>query len=366
MPDLHHSHNFISHLKAHLHPWAHGNKFKYVNAVYYPSWQVYCGETPSSLKLSVASHVFYAFLQPHEDGTIHQLDGYADTQIRVDGETGCLNAFKKLKTDYPHLKVMVSIGGKSGSSGFPLLAAHEGSRRTFASLARDLVDKYGFDGIDVNWEQPSSHQQGEHYLQLLATIREYFPLPQFLVTTALPVDEMCLRNIDLAAVSTYCDFINLMGYDFAGSWTELSGHQAQLKSPSTTPAWSVDNGTRYLLSHGVPAKKIVLGIPMYGRSFLGATGPDQRVSGHGGENGIFEYKDLPRPGSHETVDLQLCAAFCVGGDGGFVSYDNPETVEMKAKYVKEKKLGGLFYWAGTFDAEAPRSLVQTGYKSLNC
>ncbi|KAF7594564.1 hypothetical protein BBP40_008831 [Aspergillus hancockii] len=365
---LHHEPKFFSHLKDHLR-WG-SKKFEYANAVYYPSWRVYSGQIPSSLKLSVISHVFYGFLRPLEDGSICSLDKYVDTQIRVDGENGCLNAFKKLKGEHSHLKVLVSFGGTSGSSTFPVLAAEEGSRRTFASAARDLVDEYGFDGISVDWEHPSTQTQGDDYVQLLATLREYFPTPGYILTSTLPAGEWCLRNIDLVATSRSCDFINLKAYDFAGKWTEVSGHQAQLKSPPKSddklPEYSVESVIRYLKSHGVSLKKTLLGIPVYGRSFLGVTGPGQHFVGQGGENGMIEYRDLPRPGTHEIVDEQLGAAFCVGTDGGFVSYDNPETVEMKAKYVKSNKLGGFFYWTGSFDAEdSTRSLVETGYRCLN-
>ncbi|KAJ5708765.1 hypothetical protein N7488_008566 [Penicillium malachiteum] len=328
--------------------------FKYVNAVYYPSWRVYRGELPSSLNLSIISHF---------------LDEKSDTKMKVDGESGCLNAFKKLKRDNPHLKVVLSIGGSSGSATFPSLAAEDNSRRRFALTAKEMVDRYGFDGIDVDWEHPSTPKQGEGYVKLLNILREYFPSPQFILTSALPTGEWCLRNIDILAASKSCDFINLMTYDFAGSWTELSGHHAQLTaSPHPHNAFakrSIEVGVQYLQAHGVSPEKTLIGVPVYGRSFLGATGAGQAFTGNGGENGIFAYKDLPRPGTQEVTDRERGAAFCVGGDGGFVSYDNPETVKMKAQFVKAHKIAGIFYWTGTSDADPPRSLVESGYQNLN-
>lgn len=121
-----------------------------------------------------------------------------------------------------------------------------------------------------------------------------------------------------------------------------------------------------MLSNGVPPAKILLGVPAYGRSFLGASAVGERYSGHAGEEGTFEYRDLPRAGAREQVDEQAGAAFCVGGDGGFVTYDNPRTVRLKAQFAKQRGLGGLFYWTGTADADAAeRSLVETGYRTLN-
>ena len=160
-----------------------------------------------------------------------------------------------------------------------------------------------------------------------------------------------------------------MAYDFSGPWTQATGHQAQLctpKNPHNDAAnTSGQSSTSYLISKGVPPEKILLGIPAYGRSFLGASKVGDRFTGHAGEEGTFEYKDLPRPGTQEYVDERVGAAYCLGGDGGFVTYDNPQTVQMKATFAKQSRLGGLFYWTGTADVKGSRSLVETGYRSLH-
>lgn len=170
-------------------------------------------------------------------------------------------------------------------------------------------------------------------------------------------------------VQNYLDFINLMTYDFSGPWVDAAGHHAQLWAPrhphSDAASLSCHSAVSYVISQGVPSKNVLLGIPAYGRSFLGANAIGQSYNGHGGEEGTFEYQTLPRPDSQEYVDDQVGAAYCVGGDGGFVTYDNPQTVKMKAKYVTQHRLGGLFYWTGTADAKGPRSLVETGYNTLH-
>lgn len=130
-----------------------------------------------------------------------------------------------------------------------------------------------------------------------------------------------------------------MAYDFTGSWSQKCGHHAQLHaSSSDEPSGSA--AINYVISTGFPASKILLGIPVYGRSFLHAEGSGQTYAGHGGdEEGTFEYKVLPRYGAQEVVDTAAVAASCTGGDGGFVSYDNPETVRLKARYCKDNHLG---------------------------
>lgn len=190
----------------------------------------------------------------------------------------------------------------------------------------------------VVWEYPCDQQQGADFLALLAATRIHLPDDRYLLTAALPAAKAVLQCIDLATCVNYLDFINLTAYDFYGSWTSRSGHQAQLYAMSKDET-SGSSGVGYTLAAGVPGKKILLGVPLFGRSFLQATGAGQKFRGVGGEDGSFEYKDLPRRGTKEQVDKRSVAAQCVGGDGGFVTYDNPDTVKMKAAFCKQKGLG---------------------------
>ena len=220
----------------------------------------------------------------------------------------------------------------------------------------------------VDWEHPSDARQGFNYIQLLTAVRDALPSPKYIVSSALPAGEWALKNIDLFKAALKLDFINLMTYDFSGPWTDLCGHHAQLHSPqyphSDAARISCSSTIAYVVSKGVPPKKLILGIPAYGRSFLGAMEVGDHYSGHGGEEGTFEYKDLPRPGAVVFFDEPVGAIYCIGDDGGFVTYDNPHSVELKAKFAMERNLGGLFFWTGTADTVDSSSLVQTGYKVL--
>ena len=159
-----------------------------------------------------------------------------------------------------------------------------------------------------------------------------------MLTAALPAGKAVLQNIDLRRAADYVDFINLMAYDFFGPWTQKAGHQAQLYAVGKDET-SGSSGVQYLMAQGFPARKILLGVPVFGRSFLNTTGPGHKFKGAGGNDGSFDYNQLPRKGTKEQVDKRVVAAQCVGGDGGFVTYDNPETVKMKAAFCKQKGLG---------------------------
>lgn len=221
----------------------------------------------------------------------------------------------------------------------------------------------------VDWEHPSNPQEGADYILLLDATRNFLPSPRYTMTTALPAGEWALANINIGMASTYVNFINLMAYDFSGPWSDTTGHQAQLFTPQRphnhAATVSGHSAVAYMHSQGVPLRKILLGIPAYGRSFLGADGVGQRYSGHAGQGGTFDYNSLPRPGAQELVDREVVAAYCVSEEGGFVTYDNPETTQMKANFVKATRLGGLFYWTGPGDTRGSRSLVETGYNTLH-
>ncbi|KFY60078.1 hypothetical protein V497_03885 [Pseudogymnoascus sp. VKM F-4516 (FW-969)] len=336
-----------------------------VNAVYYPNYRAYRGETPATLNYKCISHVYYAYAHVNADGFVFLSDELADGTMEVDGVNGCLGSFMVLKKQHPHLKVLLSIGGADSSQSFRILSETAARRDNFAKSANLLVREARLDGIDIDWQHPDDAQQGSNFLSLLATVRLYLPSEDFMVVVPLPTNSWALQHIDLPKIEEYVDLVNLTAYDFSGPWRPTAGHHAQLYRAQEGEN-SGSAAVEHILATGFPAKKILLGIPVYGRSFIGAAAPGDQYHSNGGEDGIFEYKALPRPGTQEVVDRERCAAVCVGGDGGFVTYDNPETVAMKGRYCKEQGLGGLFYWTGTADiTNGPRSLVESGFRALH-
>ncbi|RFN53731.1 hypothetical protein FIE12Z_2072 [Fusarium flagelliforme] len=344
---------------------------EYMNAVYYPSWCCYKERPPSCLDTSYITHIFYAFVGVNEDGTLRALDDWADNEKMVDGEKGCLAAIAKLKSEHPHIKTLVSIGGGSSSKEFPALAANEEARQAFASQISEFCETHQFDGVDIDWEHPQTPEAGHDYLLFLQAIRETMPASQYLLTSALPTGEYCLKHLNLPEVAELLDFLNLMGYDFTGGWTDVCGHHAQLLPPNEdlnevypTLRKSCQRGIEYLIANGFPRHKIVLGIPVYARYFGQAHAPGHPFEGAG----EIDYCDLPDEWVADAdVDQDVAAASFVDteGDKGFVSFDVPGTVAIKAGYAKALGLGGLFYWTGAGDRKDHESLVTAGWMGLN-
>ncbi|SMY29793.1 unnamed protein product [Zymoseptoria tritici ST99CH_1A5] len=169
-----------------------------VVGAYYPSWRIYRDRKPSDLRLASLTHVYYAFARIKEDGSVYLADLHCDTRIAVVGTHGALPSLVKLKKEqYPHLKVLLSIGGGSGSKNFSNVAADPVKRRTFCETARQLVGDFDLDGIDIDWEHPDSKAKAETFTHLLTQLRDHLPSPRYTITAALPAGEWCLKHIDL-------------------------------------------------------------------------------------------------------------------------------------------------------------------------
>lgn len=292
---------------------------------------------------------------------------------------GCVKQLYLHKKANRNLKVLLSIGGWTYSPKFPPIAATNTTRQTFASTAVQLVSDWGLDGIDIDWEYPANAQEAQDFISLLQACREALdnyaaqnaPGYHFLISVASPAGPTNYNMMDLKGMDPYVDNWNLMAYDYAGSWDTTSGNQACLYAdPSNmlSTKFNTEQAVTDYLAKGIEANKIILGIPLYGHSFMNTAGLGQPYNGEGQgsvQTGIWLYRDLPRPGA--TVEWDNVAKESYSYDPTteeLVSYDDVQSATVKAQFLMQKGMGGAFFWEASGDKNNSQSLVETLQQQL--
>lgn len=271
-----------------------------------------------------------------------------------------------LKRENPALTVVVSVGGWTWSGNFSDVALTRESRSRFIESAVQFVEKYHLDGLDVDWEYPGMIGNGnkfraadkQNYTLLLKELRERFNgeerrLGRHLVTSiATGASTHFLENTEMGKVQRYVDTVNVMTYDYSLPGVDkLTGHDAPLMPSAEDPKGvSADRTVREYLEAGVPAEKIVLGVPFYGRSWGGVSSENHGLyqKGEPVHGFHFTLTDVPallESGYVRYWDEEAAVPYLYNEESQiFVSYEDAESLEMKCRYVMEHRLGGVMFW----------------------
>lgn len=298
-------------------------------------------------------------------------------------------ALAELKRRNPALRTLISIGGWT-AGGFSDAALTAQSRRRFVASCADLffdTHRGSFDGIDIDWEYPvyggppeiTARPQDRRNMTLLA--REFRRRldalgrqrdQRFLLTAALPTGRLQsagpydpAKSFELGALADVLDFINLMTYDMGTAFSAVSTFNAPLREVADDPLgqpmrrWNnVAAAIDDYLRHGVPAHRLVLGVPFYGKGFKVST-----QAGHG----LYQpYAALFDAGNWRDIrntvltdpqwerrwhPVAQAPWLYHAAERKFVSYEDPESIGIKAGLARDRGLLGVFMWELTADDE---------------
>ena len=287
---------------------------------------------------SLMTHINYAF--GHVTDTF---DG-----VRIDNEA----RLRRIVAAKGEVKVCLSVGGW-GSGRFSEMAATDETRKAFAASCAAAVAGYGLDGIDIDWEYPgvpaagisSSPKDTEHFTLLMRELRSALG-PERLLTLASASNA---RHIDFPDVLPYVDWVNVMAYDMG----RPPRHNAALYRSPISGRFCADDAVKAHLSAGIPAGKIVMGMPFYGHGKEGY--PD-----------FLDYKDLsaPKEGHKEVWDPVAKVPYYADAKGKLVlGYDNVRSIGEKCRYILDEGLRGGMYWEYACD-NASADLARTVAEQL--
>ncbi|MDQ0971401.1 chitinase [Neobacillus niacini] len=363
----------------------------YKRVGYYTGWSTYSNFHPADIDASKLTHINYAFANISSDGKIALGDSWADVEKPFPGDTadqpykGNFYQFTKLKQQYPHLKTLISVGGWTWSEKFSDVALTKQSRTIFAESCLQFLLKYGFDGVDLDWEYPvgggeadnfNRPEDKQNFTLLLKKIRETLDAQSardgktYLLTIAAGAGSSYAANTELNLIHQYVDYIQLMTYDIHGSWESMTGMNAPLyRDPESgfSWEWSVQDTINLYLNKGVPANKLIMGVPFYGRAYNQVTNSNNGLyqSFTGGGSAIsyanLEANYVNKNGFIRYWEPDSKVPWLFNGSQ-FISYDDTESMGYKTSFIKANGLGGAMMWELSQDPN--RVLVSKIYNDL--
>ena len=323
------------------------------------------------------THINYAFANVR-DGQV--VEGFAH-----DAEN--FKVLAGVRRSRPHLKLLVSVGGWTWSGGFSDAVLTPERRQRFVQSAVDFVRRHDLDGFDVDWEYPGLPGNGNthrpedkpNFTSVMADLRAALDKDAAargkasLLTLAAGAFPAFIGHTEMAKVQASVDFVNLMTYDFrVASVERIAGHHANLyDTPNDEKRRSADRAVREFLAAGVPAAKLVMGVPFYGRGWRdvhpAADGLYQLGVAAEGMNlsyGQLAGAVIGRAGFSRHWDATAQAPYLWNASQRiFISYDDPESLRLKANYVRAKGLGGVMFWQYAEDPSG--ALLDALHTSLN-
>lgn len=315
---------------------------------YYPYWE--SGYKQDKIPYNRLTHICHAFVRPQADGSLSVPAGYLEPALITNAHA-------------QGVKVLVSIGGADevARQNFVTIAASPALRTAFANAVEAFCRTYGYDGADIDWEFPQNATERANQNLLIQAVRDRFnfsaaPAPSWEITMAVSPGNWYGQWNDYAYLNNVVDFYNLMNYDYHGSWSPHSGHNAPLyRGTDPTDGENIDWTHTYMtVTRGVPVSKLNLGIAFYGYRFPSSEVLYDNCGGSCSSAVQMRYRNiLPLIGAGwtEYFDSGSRVPYLRNDAGaGLIVYDNPASIAEKVDYaLADKGYGGIFMWEITQD-----------------
>jgi chitinase len=311
----------------------------------------YPGSTPSytftTIRYDCLTHIAHSFIEPTASGALWVPGGFLYPQLNQ-------------RAHERGVKVIVSLGGygASNTAAFVAMAADTAARHRFVQNLKAFCVTNAYDGADLDWEYPTGTDKA-NFTALVHELRAAFNTVTPALTLSAATSAGGASGFDLAATTADFDWIGIMTYDFYGTWTTKAGPNSPLYgSYSTTDQGWIDLSVTNFSAKGVPAAKILIGIPFYGWSYNVSTLYGTPTTGASQS----QYRNLIgnlSNGWTRTWDQATRTPYMTTA-GRMISYDDSQSVYEKCEYIKSKNIGGAIIWAIGEDYTSPNQpLLET-------
>lgn len=306
-----------------------------------------------SFAVSQLTHIIFSFTH------------IKDSSLFVQNGRDSATIFKlvSLKRKYPHLKIILSMGGWGGCEYCSATFNTAEGRTQFATSSKFLLDYFGADGIDLDWEYPAiegfpGHQylpeDKQNFTALITEMRRQFGTRYEISFAAGGFTNYILHSVEWKKIMPLLNRVNLMTYDLVSGFATVSGHHTPLYSTSQQKE-SINNAINLLDSLGVPLDKIDIGAAFYARIFQlqdtlqnGLYQPCTFLRGV--DFNHFDSTILNDPNYVYHWDAKAHAPYYFNAkEKLLVSFDDAKSIAEKTKYVMNKGLDGIMFWELTND-----------------
>ncbi len=301
---------------------------------------------PRAINFRLYTHLCHAFLVADAEGRIRPSKQVPNPDLARDAHAA-------------GVKVLVSLGGWGWDEQFAAIVARPEAEDRYVRSVLEVVDRGDYDGVDLDWEYPDTAGEVAGFERLARRFRKDLDAlgvtkgRAMVQTMAASSNPGTLRWLARDFLVETMDWVNVMTYDFAGDWTDYAGHNSPLfassKQPGSTPR-STEASMKYLVEErGMPANKLAVGIPLYGRGFPVAE-PYQSTKGVAKvrmPGGDFANLARLERDEHWTRrwDDQTKTPWLIAPDARMVfGYDDAESVALKTDWALARGFRGVFFW----------------------
>lgn len=300
---------------------------------------------PRDLNFRLYTHLCHAFLVADGEGKVREARDVPSRGLADEAHKA-------------GVKMLLSLGGWGWDEQFASIASKPEAESRYVEAVMGLVDRSDYDGIDLDWEYPDTEEEVVGFERLSRRFRKALDAigvrkgRPMVLTMAASSNPGTLKWLDKAFLLETMDWVNVMTYDFTGDWTDYAGHHSPLFASSRGPGGarrSTEAAMKSLTERGVPADRLAVGIPLYGRGFAV---PEPYASTKGVPKTRLpqgDYRNLRKlrdeQGWTRRWDDETKNPWLVSPDRSMViGYDDAESVGLKADWAMTRGFRGVFFW----------------------